>query len=283
MTRSFDTPNGTLAFTDVGDGPPVVFLHGNPTSAYLYRHLIDALAPSRRCIAPDYLGFGRSDKPAARPPSFSYRPPDHATHVEALLNHLDLDDVTLVLHDWGGPIGLSYALRHPERVRRLVLFNTWGWPHDRDPWIGAFSRLMGGPIGRVLIERYNAFARWVVPLAFADRSRLSEAAFHAYADPLDTPARRHPSWVFPHALLADTPWLRALWAHRHRLASHPTLICWGTRDLAFGAERYLRRWTDLFDRATVHRLPVGHYVPEEMGSELGPLVQDWLDANASKR
>jgi haloalkane dehalogenase len=281
MTETFPTPDGTIVYTDTGSGPPVVFLHGNPTSAVLYRHLIEALAPSHRCIAPDYLGFGRSDKPASLPPDFSYLPSDHAVHIEALLQHLDLEDVTLVLHDWGGPIGLHYALRHPDRIRRLVLFNTWGWPHDRDPWIGTFSRLAGGPIGRIAIERFNAFARLIVPLAFADRSRLTSEAFHAYADPLDTPARRHPSWVFPRALLSETAWLRALWADRRTLSSTPALLCWGTRDPAFGGERYLRRWTAVFADCTVHRLPVGHYVPEEMGAELVPLVRSWMDGDRS--
>jgi haloalkane dehalogenase len=274
--KTFHTADGVMTYTDVGEGAPVVFLHGNPTSAYLYRHFIDALAADARCIAPDYLGFGRSEKPASLPPAFSYRPSDHAAHVEALLNRLDLHGVTLVMHDWGGPIGLSYALRYPERIRKLVIFNTWGWPHDRDPWIGAFSRLMGGPLGRVLIHRYNAFARWIVPLAFADRSRLTDEALRAYADPLDTPAARHPSWVFPRALLGETPWLRALWADRHRLAGTPALLCWGTRDLAFGADRYLRRWTRLFPDARVHRLDAGHYVPDECGPELAAVVRDWI-------
>ena len=276
MLQTFSTPDGTMAYRDLGAGPPVVFLHGNPTSAVLYRHLIDGLSGSHRCIAPDYLGFGRSDKPTSLPPAFSHRPRAHASHIEALLLHLDLREVTLVLHDWGGPIGLQFALRYPERVRRLVLFNTWGWPHDRDPWIGGFSRLAGGRLGRFLILRFNAFARGILPLAIADRSRLSPDAVHAYADPLDTPARRYPSWAFARALLGETPWLRSLWARRRRLASHPALLCWGTRDPAFGFPSYLRRWTALFENAHVHRWPVGHYVPEELGPSAVPVVHRWL-------
>jgi haloalkane dehalogenase len=272
-TAFFPTGDGALAYTDVGDGPPLLFLHGNPTWAYLYRHLIRGLAPSYRCIAPDYLGFGRSEKPA----DFSYRPPDHADHIAALCDRLELSTLTLVAHDWGGPIGLSVAVRQPERVRRLVLFNTWGWPHDGDPWIQAFSLLAGGPLGRVLIRRYNAFARWLLPLAFARRARLSDTAFRQYTDPLDTPERRMPSWIFPRALRTDAPWLRTLWSQRHLVRDRPVWIGWGMRDPAFGAARYLRRWTTLFPEAEMHRFHAGHYVPEEMGPSLVSPVRAFLD------
>lgn len=113
----FPTDAGRLHYVDEGNGPPVVMLHGNPTWSFLYRHLIGHLAPDYRCIAPDFIGFGRSDKPA----DWSYRPQDHAAHLDALMTQLDLRAVTLVVHDWGGPIGLSWALRHPDRVRRLVI------------------------------------------------------------------------------------------------------------------------------------------------------------------
>lgn len=273
-TKRYETPAGAMAYTDVGTGPPALFLHGNPTNAFLYRHLIRELSTDHRCVAPDYLGFGRSDKPT----DFSYRPQAHATHVEGLCNQLGLDDLTLVMHDWGGPIGLSFALQHPDRVKRLVLFNTWGWPHDRDWWVRSFSLLAGSPLGRILIRRYNAFARWIVPLAVADRSRLSHEAVHAYADPLDTPDHRTASWILSRSLRTETEWLRSLWSHRERLRNHPTLVCWGTRDPAFGAEQYLRRWTSLFANATVHRLDVGHYVPEEMGTDLVPIVRGFLQS-----
>lgn len=276
-TRTMRCDAGDLAYTDVGSGPAVLMLHGNPTWAALYRHLIRALAPNYRCIAPDYIGFGRSSKPAG----WSYRPEDHASHIEAFVRHLGLDDITLMLHDWGGPIGLSYALRHPHRVKRFAIFNTWGWPLTHDPKVRAFSLLLGSPVGRFLIERYNLFGRAILPSAFGDPGRLSGEAWQHYLTPLRAGPARTASWVFPRALLGSTHWLRALWADRHRIANHPALLCWGMQDAAFGSPRYLQRWMGLFTRPTVHRFPsVGHYVPEEAGTRLNGIVSAFLQTTS---
>jgi haloalkane dehalogenase len=272
-THAFQTAAGQLRYTDVGEGAPVVFLHGNPTSAHLYRDLIAALAPGYRCLAPDHLGFGRSDAPR----DASYRPPAHATRVEALLQSLDLTDLTLVLHDWGGPIGLSYALRHPDRVRRLVLLNTWAWPLRHRPLVRLFGGLVDTQFGRLLIERGNAFARLVMPLTQGTPSLSLLPWIRAYADALDTPTRRHACWTLARSLIRETAWLRALWTRRSRLQGRPALLCWGEADPAFGSPATLRRWQTLFPDAATQRWPgVGHYVPEEAGPSLPARVRSFL-------
>jgi haloalkane dehalogenase len=276
-TDSFRTAAGHVRYTDVGTGPPVVLLHGNPTSARLYRTALSALAPEYRCIAPDHLGFGRSDAPARA----SYRPPAHATRLDALLQALDLRDLTLVLHDWGGPIGLSYALRHPQRVRRLVLVNTWAWPLDHRPLIRLFGGLVDTRPARLLIERGNAFARLVMPFTLGRPSVPLPSWVRAYADALDTPARRHACWTFARSLLRETAWLRALWTRRSRLRGRPVLLCWGMADPAFGTEPTLRRWCRLFPDAQVHRWPrVGHYVPEEAETTFPARLRTFLHKTA---
>lgn len=274
--ETFRTPAGRLAYTDVGSGPPVVLLHGNPTSAHLYRTLIWELAPAYRCIAPDYLGFGRSDAPAA----FSYRPPAHATLIETLLRRLDLTNITLVLHDWGGPIGLSYALRYPETVQRLVLMNTWAWPLDDRPLIQLASRLVDTPLGRLSIERFNAFAHFVMPFV-SGRTDGTPTWIQDYASALQSPLRRRACWALARALHTESEWLRALWTRRDRLRERAFLLCWGMADPAFGTERCLRRWRSLAPSAEIHRFPdVGHYVPEEGGSLLASIVRPFLDTTA---
>ena len=125
-----------MHFVDEGTGEPVVLLHGDPTWGYLYRAFIPALSQHRRCIVPDQMGMGKSGAP--RHP-YPYRLQHHIANLETLVLRLDLHDLTLVLHDWGGPVGLGFAIRHPHRIKRLVLMNTW-----------AFARWPGGPFPRML-------------------------------------------------------------------------------------------------------------------------------------
>jgi haloalkane dehalogenase len=273
-SRSYRAATGRIRYTDIGEGPPVVLLHGNPTSAHLYRDLVSALSPQYRCIAPDHLGFGRSDAP----PHASYAPPAHAVRLDGLLRSLDLHDLTLVLHDWGGPIGLSYALRHPERVRRLVLLNTWAWPLSHRPLIRLASALIGTPLGRILVEDGNAFARIVMPLTLGRFSLPLPGWISTYADALDTRTRRRACWRLARGLTQETGWLRALWSHQDRLRVGSVLLCWGMADPAFGLPP-LRRWQARFPTAEVHRWPhVGHYVPEEAGARFASRVRSFLDS-----
>ncbi|CAN5743353.1 hypothetical protein BH24DEI2_BH24DEI2_16170 [soil metagenome] len=117
---------GRMHYLDEGTGPTVVMVHGTPSWSFLYRHLVRELSPDYRCVAPDNMGFGLSDKPA----EFAYTPVAHAENLETFIDTLALKDIVLVVHDFGGPIGLSYALKHPENVRALVVMNTWLW-HNR--------------------------------------------------------------------------------------------------------------------------------------------------------
>jgi haloalkane dehalogenase len=270
-----ELPMGRMHFVDEGSGPPVVMVHGNPAWSFIYRRLIRRLAPTHRCVAPDHIGFGLSDKPAG----WTYRPVDHARNLEALIEGLGLEGITLIVHDWGGPIGLSYAVAHPENVAGLVILNTWMWPVDDDRHFIAFSRLMGGRPGRFLIRCGNLFARVVVPRSYGDRRRLTRDVHRHYLRPLGTPVERTACSILPGEILGSTGWLRGLWERRSALADIPTLIVWGMEDIAF-REKELRRWSEVFDGARVMRLPgVGHDIQEEAPDELGDAVADFLIAS----
>jgi len=260
----FRVPAGTMNYVDEGSGDPIVFVHGNPAWSFEFRHLIRAFAATNRCIAPDHIGFGLSDKPA----DWTYLPQDHAGNLGLLLASLDLERITLVVGDWGGPIGLSYAIGHPERIRNLVITNSWCWPVDTDWYFRAFSGFMGGPVGRWLIRHRNFFANRILRAMFGDKSRLTTAIHRQYLMPLAVPAERKGCEVFPGAIIGSTAWLRSLWERRGLLADKEILIAWGMRDIGFRAKE-LDRWIEAFPRARVVRFAdTGHFVPEERPGDL---------------
>ncbi|MBK8024210.1 MAG: alpha/beta fold hydrolase [Chloroflexi bacterium] len=271
--KAHQVPVGTMRYVDESRGEPIVMVHGNPVWSFVYRKLIAGLSDRYRCIAPDHIGFGQSDKPYA----WTYLPQHHAANLEYLLLDLDLRDITLVVQGWGGPIGLSYAVEHPERVKRLVILNTWMWPVNDDWYYQAFSNIVGGPLGRFLCRRINMFVRMVVPTAYGTRSRLTPEIHRHYFDPLPTGDSRKGTWVFPRQITHSSEWLASLWARRDCIAGKPAMFAWGMKDIAF-REKELTRWQSLFPAAQVTRFPdAGHYVQDEQGEAIVGLMRDFME------
>ncbi|HWV56925.1 MAG TPA: alpha/beta fold hydrolase [Longimicrobiales bacterium] len=253
-----DVDGGRMHYVDEGEGPVVLMVHGTPTWSFLYRNLIRDLARDHRVIAPDNLGFGLSEKPR----EWGYRPADHAANLARLVEALELRDFVLVVHDFGGPIGLSHAAAHPERVRGIVLFNTWLWSLRGSP-AERIGRVMGGAVGRFLYTRLNFSPRIVLPAAYGDRRKLSREVHRHYLMPFASRADRPGTWILARELLASSEWYDGLWHQRDRLAIKPALILWGMKDPAFGPD-YLERWRAALPRARVVEIPeAGHFVQEE--------------------
>jgi haloalkane dehalogenase len=268
-SRWLDVEGGRLHYVDEGRGAPVLLVHGTPTWSFMFRHLLKGLRGRARCLAPDHLGFGLSDRPAA----WSYRPADQARHLTRFIETLGLEHLTLVVHDVGGPIGLAYALDYPDNVRRLVIFNTWMWATTGDRRFEVAGRLLGGRLGRVLYERLGFSVRVMLRHAIVDRSRYTRAVERHYRRAVDG----HAAWVCAREVLGSSAWYETLWRRRERIAGIPTLLVWGLKDPAFGAA--LPRWRSMFERAEVLALPdCGHAPPEERAPEILPTIERFLDA-----
>lgn len=268
-----DVPDGKMHYVDEGNGDVILMLHGTPTWSFLYRHLILGLRDTYRVIVPDKLGFGLSDKPA----DYSYRPEDQARNIRAFIEALNLRDFTLVVHDFGGPIGLSYAIDHPENVRRLVIFNTWLWSlRDQRP-TAMVARVLGSAFGRFLYRRLDVEFRVIVPMVYGDRSKLTPQIMAHYRGPFEDPMATYVAWVYARELLQSSDWFEGLWAKRDALRDMPALLLWGMKDAAFGSPQ-LERWQTVFAEPEIHTFPkTGHFVQEEQGPDLLPLIQTFLN------
>jgi haloalkane dehalogenase len=257
-------------YVDEGSGPPLLLLHGNPTWSFLYRDIIKALRDRYRCIAPDYPGFGLSAAPAG----YGFTPVEHARIVEELVvEELDLSGITMMVQDWGGPIGFSVATRNPDRFAAFVVGNTWAWPKS-DRGTQVFSRFMGGRVGGYLILHRNVFVERIIP-GGVKRKKLSNEVMNAYRGPFAAVESRRPVHVFPREILASRPFLAEVERGLPALSDRPALIVWGDKDVAF-REPELQRWEQVFpNHRTVRLEGAAHYIQEEAADEIAAAIGDW--------
>jgi haloalkane dehalogenase len=240
---------------------------------------VRALAPSNRCIAPDLLGFGLSD----RPRTFPYTPEAHAEALAGFVDRLRPGPLTLVVHDFGGPIALPLALDRSDLVRRLVVINSWMWSFAGDRDMERAGRIAGGAVGHLLYQWTNFSLRVLMPYAYGDRAALTPAIHRQYLDRFpDRDSRARVLWPLAHALLGSSGHYAALWERRERLRSLPVLIVWGMRDRAF-PPRLLDTWRSALPHARVVEVAeAGHWPHEETPARVVEEMRNFLGAGAAR-
>ncbi len=263
-------PGGArMHYVDEGSGEPILFVHGTPTWSFEWRHPVRGLSATHRCIAPDLLGFGLSD----RPRDLAYTPEAHAEALRAFVDGLGLEGFTLVVHDFGGPIALPLALE-PGRVRRLVVLNSWMWSFAGDADMEKKARIAGGRLGGWMYRRLNFSLRVLVPTSYGDRKKLTKAVHRQYLAPFpDAWSRGAVLWALAKALLGSSAHYDSLWRRREALRDIPALVVWGMRDPAF-PPRHLDRWREALPHARVVELPTGHWPHEELPDEVLAAVRE---------
>jgi len=262
-------------YLDEGSGPTLLFVHGNPTWSFAFRNLIKALAPHYRMLAVDHIGCGFSDKPQ----SYPYRLAQHVENLERFVTGLDLRDITLFAHDWGGAIGMGVAGRMPERFSRFVLFNTAAFRSRRMPLRIGICRIPG--LGAVGVRGLNLFSRAALRMAVARPDRLTAAVRRGYLAP-------YGSWHDRIAVLRfvqDIPLsplhpsyatLVSIEESLSKLVDRPMLLIWGERDWCFTTE-FLSEFQRRFPQAETLRLPdAGHYVFEDAPEPIIARVKEFL-------
>jgi haloalkane dehalogenase len=261
-----------LHYVDEGQGEPIVMVHGNPTWSFYFRRVLDTFRKTHRVVAPDHIGSGFSSKPA----NYSYRLEDHIENLTKLLKNLNLSDITLIVHDWGGPIGLGWATRHPHLVKRLIILNTAAFYSSDVPWRIRLCRI---PIlGDFLVRRLNLFAG-LAPWLATTRG-MTPPIRKAYG----LPSNSYDNRVGISGFLRDIPVSSSHPSYgtlqkiesRLSMLRCPKLILWGDRDFCFHSG-FRRRWQEIFPDAEVKALDyAGHLVLEDAPDECLNAIADFL-------
>jgi len=273
-------------YLDEGSGVPVVMLHGNPSWSFYYRTLVLALRDRYRCIVPDHIGCGLSDKPGDD--RYDYTLARRVDDLERLLDHLEIKEkITLVLHDWGGMIGMAYAVRRPEMIGRLVILNTGAFhlPHGK-PFPPALRICRDTPLGTLLVRGFNAFSR-AASYVGCKRNPMSAELRTLYQLPYDSWQNRIATLRF----VRDIPLRPGDRAYDlvtsvadgiHNCRNLPMLICWGELDFVFD-RHFLAEWRKRFPDADIHRFAdCGHYILEDAAEDVVPLIASFLDRTAGE-
>ena len=279
-SRFFDSPRGRMHYVDEGDGEPIVFVHGNPSWSFEFRGVIRELRGQYRCIAPDHIGFGLSERSEL---TENYHPQAHAENFAALLDHLELQDASLYLTDWGGPIGLEFARRNPNRVRRLIIANTWCWPVHDDRHFVMFSKMMSSPVGRLLNRRLNFFVNQVMPRAVGDRKTLSPEVMRHYRQAQPDSRSRRACAAFPGHIVGASDWLESIWRERQSFVNKPSLVLWGHKDIAF-RQKELSAWQAELTDCECHSFgQLGHFLAEEAPDSVTHLIAEFMQGQPANQ
>lgn len=287
-----DYPSESSCYTSINDrnmhyleggrdnSETVVMIHGNPSWSFYYRHLFTVLSEHYHCIVPDHIGMGLSDKPIKGDYEFSLK--QRVDDLEVLLSYIGVDkNITLIVHDWGGMIGLAYATRFPDKIKRIVISNTSGFhlPKGRQvPWQ---LKLCRTPIiGALLIQGLNAFCRGAV-IQCVTRQKMSNDIKRSYLAPYDSWANRLSVLRFVEDIPLDESHqtfsnVDEVDKNLKQFSSLPLLICWGLNDFVFD-QFYLDEWKQRFPHAEYHEFDAGHYLLEDAGDEVIPIIKTFLD------
>lgn len=280
--RNFLDLNGQqYHYINEGQGEPVVMVHGNPSWSFYYRNLVTSLSAKHQCIVPDHIGCGLSDKPGDE--DYDYTLKQRIDDLAALLEHLNVkENITLVLHDWGGMIGMGFAARYPERIKKLVFLNTAAFHLPKSkPLPLALNICRNTVLGTFLVRGFNAFSS-AASYVGVKRKPMAKEIRKAYVMPFNSWKNRISTLRF----VQDIPLKEG--DRNYQLVSDiqnslakfsetPTFICWGLQDFVFD-HHFLTEWKSRMPHAEIHEFAdCGHYILEDAAKEVVPLVTHFIN------
>jgi len=278
-----DIDGQRLHYLDEGpkSAKPVVMVHGNPSWSYYFRKLVSSLSNQYRCVVPDHVGMGLSSRP--NEDEYKFTLDQRANDLEQLLDKLEINhDITLIVHDWGGMIGMAYATRYPDRIKQLVILNTaaFGLPENKSfPWQLMLCRIP--VLGAIFIQGLNLFCIGAVKKCVT-KHKMEKAIRKAFLAPYNNWHNRLAVRKFVEDIPLDENDLAFETAQQiqnslQMLKEKPMLICWGMKDFVFDGH-FLEKWQQLFPLAEVHVFEdAGHYILEDEAASITRLINDFMD------
>ncbi|MFZ1634727.1 MAG: alpha/beta fold hydrolase, partial [Chitinophagales bacterium] len=246
--------------------------HGTPSWSFEFRNVIKHLSKKYRCIALDHIGFGLSDKPAG----YDYSIQNHTATLLKLINNLQLNQFTMLVHDFGGIIGLAAAEQIPDKISKLIILNTWCRSIQDEPEYKKMKGILGSPLMPFLYRYFNFSAKYILPAAFGERSRLTPEVHQQYLKPFGNASERNGTVAFAKSLLRDQDYYASIGKKLPVLKNKPVLIIWGMKD-AFITEKHLLWMQEQFPTAEVVKYEdAGHFVLEEKSVVAGPVIEAFL-------
>ena len=268
----FKVNDTTMHYVDEGEGEVLLFVHGTPSWSFEFRNVIKFLSKKYRCIAIDHIGFGLSEKPA----KYDYTVQNHTASLLKLVTHLQLNQFTMLVHDFGGIIGLAAAEQIPEKIKGLVILNTWCRSIQDEPEYKKMKMILGSPLMPLLYRYLNFSAKYILPAAFGERSRLTPEIHQHFLRPFSKASERNGTIAFAKSLLRDQDYYASVGKKLSILKDNPVLIIWGMKD-EFITEKHLLWMQEQFPGSKVVRYDdAGHFVLEEKSVVAGPVIAEFM-------
>lgn len=267
----FDINGQKLHYIDEGKGETILFVHGTPSWSFDFRKIIKNLSQNYRCIAIDHIGFGLSDKPE----HYDYGTKNHSKTLEKFVIEKQLNNITIIVQDFGGPIGLDFAIKYPHLIKKIVILNSWLWCSANDPHFIKFSKIIRSPLLPFLYRYLNFSPRFVLPTTYGDHKPTKHILKH-YTKPFADRTQRNGTLALAKSLLNDQDWFQELWDSRQVISNKPTLFIWGMKDPVI-IPTYLEKFQSGFSNSTTVRLETcGHFPQEEQPLKVINAILDFL-------
>lgn len=263
--------NGKMHYIDEGEGDILLFVHGTPTWSFLYRDFIKEFSSTHRCIAIDHIGFGLSDKPS----DFEGTPESHSNNLIEFVTKLNLKNINIIVHDFGGPIGLSAAIAENQRINKIVMFNTWLWETKSNKDVQKIDKIVNGFLGKLMYLNFNFSPKVLLKKGFHDSSKLSKKLHEQYIEPFPTKQSRLALLNIAKSLLGSSDWYQNQWDKLNKIDNKEWLIIWGTKD-SFLSNNYKEKWYGRLPNAKRVELDCGHFIQEEKTKEAIEAIRNFL-------